>query len=162
MTERSRKQIKELRLTGSGVDQITSILRWKHKGGDEAHCLVRLFFWLTQPKALAVISEIESNPLGLELADDFPGVVDAVIRRFRTDIGSHTKHIVWVAHHGRFSFFEVLDQETFTIVDLKWKGESADCDLSDWRLLQASELLTILDGVELEPVQDVLRDLGWS
>jgi hypothetical protein len=69
---------------------------------------------------------------------------------------------VWVVHHGRFSFFEVLNQETFTRVDLKWKEQHIECDLSDWHLLQASEIQILLDGIELEPVREVLKDLDWE
>jgi hypothetical protein len=156
------KQLKVIRITKSDVKQIKSILHWQHKRGGEAHCLIRIFICLTQPKAIAVISEIESNPPGLEVTDDFAGVAEALIRLFRTDIESKLKDLVWVVHHGWFSFFEVLNQETFTRVDLKWKGQHIECDLSDWHLLQASEIQILLDGIELEPVQEVLKDLDWK
>ena len=150
------KVIKSFR---AGVKQIKSILHWQHKSGGEAHCLIRIFIWMTQPKAIAVISEIESNPPGLEISDDFTGVAEALIRLLRTDMESNLENMVWIAHHGRFSFFEALNQETFNRVDVKWKGQSMECDVSDWHMLQASELQTLLDGVELEPVQEVLEGL---
>src|SRR5262245_40067601 len=146
--------------TQSGIKEIKTILYWNHKRGAEAHCLVRLYIWLTQPKAIAVISEIESNSPGLEITDDFTGVVAALRQLFREDLENRLEDLVWIVHHGRFSYYETLDQETFTKVDLKWKGQFVECDLSDWHLLKDAEIKEILDGVVLESVQEVLKDLG--
>ncbi|WP_373499092.1 hypothetical protein [Desulfococcus sp.] len=154
--------MKIIRRVEGDVEHIKSILHWHHKNGGEAHCLVRIFKWITPPKAIAVISEIESNPIGLEISDDVEGMAEALSRSFGTDISSRMEGMVWVVHHGRFSFFEVLHQETFTRVDLKWRGRSAESSLSDWHLLEASEIRSILDGIDLEPVHAVLAELGWA
>ena len=154
--------MKVIKSSRAGVKQIKSILHWQHKSGGEAHCLMRIFIWIRQPKAIAVISEIESNPPGLEISDDFSGAAEALIRMFRKDLESSLENMVWLAHHGRFSFFEALNQETFNRVDVKWKGQSIECDVSDWHMLKASEVQTLLDGIELEPVQDVIEGLGGA
>jgi hypothetical protein len=153
---------KIIRTTQAGVQQIQCILHWPHQKGQTAHCLARLYLWQTQPKAIAVISEIESNPLGLEVADDFPGVVRALLKQFRAEIEPRLENMVWIVHHGRFSFYEALHQEAFSRVDLKISGEAVTCELDDWYLLSAAEMQALLAGVTLAPVTEVLKALGWA
>ena len=161
-TTRQKNDVKAIKTSEAGVNCIKSILHWPHKNGGEAHCLIRIFTWESPSRAIAVASEIESNPLGLEISDNVEGMAEALARSFGADIPSRMEAMVWIVHHGRFSFFEALHQETFTRVDLKWTGRSAECDLSDWHLLQPSEIRALLDGVALEPVQTVLGELGWA
>ena len=152
-----------IRKTEAGLEQIKTILYWNHKRGTEAHCLVRLYIWQhAQRKAIAVISEIESNPPGLEITADFTGVVEALRQLFREDIENTLEDLVWIVHHGAFSYRETLDQETFTRVDVKWKGQSMTSDVSDWHLIKEAELKTCLGGIVLQPVQEALKDLGCA
>jgi hypothetical protein len=46
-------QLVVIQNTKAGIKQIEAILYWEHKRGSEAHCLIRLYIWLTQSKAIA-------------------------------------------------------------------------------------------------------------
>lgn len=159
MKEQSTKILKVAELS---VREVKSILYWNHKRGGQAHCLVRLFVWLALPKVVVVVSELASNPIGLEITNDFTGIVEALSQQFQVDIGSKLNNVVWIVHHGRFSFIEALNQEVFMKVNLKWEEQSAECDLSDWHILDSSQIQTLLDGIQLEPVQEALKDLDWT
>ena len=152
-----------IRKTEAGIERIKTVLYWNHARGGEAHCLARLYLWqLTQRKAIVVISEIQSNPPGLDITNDFAGVVEALRQVFREDIENRLEDLVWVVHHGAFSYRETLDQETFTRVDVKWKGQVMKEDVSDWHLIKETEVEALLDGVVLQPVQEALKDLGCA
>ncbi len=148
--------------TNANVKQIKTILHWLHKEGGEAHCLVRLYIWSDTYKAVAVLSELRSNPPGLDITRDFVGVVKSLIQILVSHINFPVQNILWVTHHGGFSYYESLNIEDFTRVDLTWKAESCVSNLSDRHLLKEVECQAIFDGIELEPIGEVLKELDWT
>jgi hypothetical protein len=155
-------QPKLIEATNANVKQIKTILHWLHKEGGEAHCLVRLYIWSDTSKALAVLSELRSNPLNLDITDDFIGVAKTLIQLLGTHIKNSKENIVWVMHHGSFSYYETLNREAFTRVDLRWKAQFCESNLSDTHLLNEVEYRAIFDGIELEPIEEVLKELDWT
>src|SRR4028118_180303 len=124
-------QPKLIEATNANVKQIKTILHWLHKEGGEAHCLVRLYIWSDTSKALAVISELKSDPRGLDIMGDFIGVAKSLIQLLGTHIIFSIENIIWVMHHGVFSYYEALNQEDFTRVDLRWNAQFCESNLSD-------------------------------
>ncbi|MBD2768991.1 hypothetical protein IC235_13950 [Hymenobacter sp. BT664] len=153
---------KLIEVNHGNVKQIKTILHWLHKDGGEAHCLVRLYIWSDTSKALAVLSELRSNPPGLDITRDFIGVAKSVIQLLGTHIKFPIEKIVWVLHHGGFSYYETLNREAFTRVDLRGKAQSYESNLSDRHLLNGSEYQAIFDGIELEPIGKVMKELDWT
>jgi len=155
-------QPKLIEATNANVKQIKTILHWLHKEGGEAHCLVRLYIWSDTSKALAVLSELRSNPPGLDITRDFIGVAKSLIQLLGTHIKISKENIVWVMHHGGFSYYETLNREAFTRVDLRWNAQFCESNLSDRHLLKEAEYRAIFDGIELEPIEEVLKELDWT
>lgn len=155
-------QPKLIESTNANVKQIKTILHWLHKEGGEAHCLVRLYIWSDTSKALAVLSELRSNPLNLDITDDFIGVAKSLIHLLGTHIKLSKENIIWVIHQGSFSYYETLNREAFTRVDLRWKAQFCEFNLSDTHLLNEVEYQAIFDGIELEPIEEVLKELNWT
>jgi hypothetical protein len=157
-----KNQPKLIEATNANVKQIKTILHWLHKEGGEAHCLVRLYILPDTSKALAVLSELRSNPLNLDITDDFIGVAKSLIQLLGTHINFSIGNIVWVIHQGSFSYYETLNREAFTRVDLRWNAQFGESNLSDWHLLKEAEYRAIFDGIELEPIEEVLKELDWT
>jgi hypothetical protein len=155
-------QPKIIEATNENVKQIKTILHWLHKEGGEAHCLVRLYIWSDTSKALAVLSELRSNLRGLDITGDFIGVAKSLMQLLGTHIKLSKENITWVMHHGGFSYYEALNQEDFTRVNLRWKGQFCESNLSDMHLLKEAEYQAIFDGIELEPIEEVLKELNWT
>jgi len=155
-------QPKLIEATNANVKQIKTILPWLHKEGGEAHCLVRLYILSDTSKALAVISELKSNPRGLDIMGDFIGIAKSLMQLLETHIKFSRENIIWVMHHGGFSYYEALNQEDFTRVDLRWKAQFCESNLSDRHLLNKAEYRAIFDGIELEPIEEVLKELDWT
>ena len=155
-------QPKIIESTNENVKQIKTILHWLHKDGGEAHCLVRLYIWSDTSKALAVLSELRSNPPGLDITRDFIGVAKSLIQLLESHIKVSIQNIVWVMHHGGFSYYETLNREAFTRVDLRGNAQSYESNLSDRHSLKEAEYRAIFDGIELEPIEEVLKELDWT
>lgn len=141
---------------------IAAILHWWHQRGGEAHCLVRIYVYPALSKALAIISELRSNPYGRGITSDFNGIANALIQLLGLEREVSPENIIWIEHYGKFSYSDALDEEAFSQVDLKWNGQSFKSQASDWHLLNPSEVTTILGDLELEPVPQVLEKLGWK
>jgi hypothetical protein len=90
-------QPKLIEATNANVKQIKTILHWLHKEGGEAHCLVRLYIWSDTSKALAVLSELRSNPPGLDITRDFIGVAKSLIQLLGTHINFQRKYCLGYA-----------------------------------------------------------------
>ncbi len=162
MNNIQNNQPKLIEATNANVKQIKTILHWLHKEGGEAHCLVRLYIWSDTSKALAVISELKSNPRGLDITGDFIGVAKSLIQLLGTHIIFSRGNIILVMHHGGFSYYESLNQEDFTRVDFRWNAQFGESNLSDRHLLKEAEYRAIFDGIELEPIEEVLKELDWT
>ena len=141
------------------MEPTATIVRWNHCDGGEAHCLVRLFVGPNRSRVVALLSEIESNLLGRELTNDFGGTAEATRRALKRQIEPILENMTWIAHHGRFSFVECLDVETFSMVEVRWMGASANCDDATWDILEEDAVRTVLNGAKLRPVHEVLKEL---
>jgi hypothetical protein len=113
----------ETTITPSGVRVLKTIQRWQHHLGGEAHCLIRLHVLAAPSKPVAVISEIRSNPEGRGIIDDVAAVADALLSDVPALIAPDPDTIVWIAHHGGFSYHDSFGQETFTETPLQWDGQ---------------------------------------
>jgi hypothetical protein len=146
-----------------GGRQVDAVVCWPHHRGGEAHCLARVDVPGSQAPPVVVVSEICSNPDDLGVVDDFAAVAVAVLTTVRSQVQIDPAAVVWLAHHGPFSYHDPAGPETFTHVPLRWDGERFHDDLADHRLLTSAEATEMLSGdVVLDPVSDVLDELGWE
>ena len=139
----------------SGSPQLTTILTWQHRFG-AAHCLARVALG---HRPLVVFSELRSNPDERGLSDDVAHAAEALLPLFEHhDV--NPADIVWILHHGPFSYFDATGPETFTRVPLQWDGEHYTDNLTQHRRLQGDELNHELIHIALDPVPQVLAQLS--
>ncbi len=140
----------------------TAVVRWQHRRGGEAHCLVRLHLpWLLE-RLVAVVSEIRTNPEGRGIISDFPGVAAAVLRIVPTYLGVGPRDVIWVAHHGEFSYPDAQGSpEIFTRIEMRWDGEHYRDDLRWHHRMTPAEVAELLGDLRLAPVPHALAQLGW-
>lgn len=66
----------------------------------------------------------------------------------------------WIAHHGRFSSYDAVGEEPFTEVEFREQGNlyfiRADHRLS------LDEVIQMIGVSAVEPIYNVLRELGWT
>ncbi|MBV8996028.1 MAG: hypothetical protein JO287_20535 [Pseudonocardiales bacterium] len=151
-----------LRVECRGVtEQISGLVRWVHRLGEQAHCLARLVLVAPGAPVVAVLSEIASNPDELGITGDFAVAADAFVQAL---IGAGRRvdpaHVVWMAHHGPFSSYDPAGPETFTEVALVYDGQRYHDELSRHRLLTRVEASQRVTPWGLKPVEQVLADLG--
>jgi hypothetical protein len=69
--------------------------------------------------------------------------------------------VVWVAHHGAFSYPDAQDApEVFTLVPLTWTGTAYQEDLRERRRLRGADLAEVLGSMPLAPVPQVVEGLS--
>ena len=141
---------------------MSRILQWVHSRGGAAHCLARVFLDTPAGAPIVVLSEIRSNPDECGLVGDFAGAANALIDSLRGMIRLAPAQLVWLAHHGAFSYFENVGDETFMRVDIKWDGERFYGSYEEQHPLSDAEVARLLGEVELKPVPAALAELGWK
>src|SRR5690242_15809355 len=94
------------------------IVDWRHHRAGRAHTLVRAVYNPVTGQAVAVVSELASNPDDRGITDDFADVADAVLPALRRAFGQGLEHVEWIAHFGEFSYHDPAGPETFTRIAL--------------------------------------------
>lgn len=100
--------------------------------------------------------------VGVGIVGDFAGAANALIDSLQGQPPLAPAQLVWLAHHGSFSYYENVGDETFTRVDLKWDGERFHGSYKEQHLLTDTEVTRLLSGVELKPVPTAIAELGWE
>ena len=157
MADESSRTIQE----SSGVRQFQTILHWQHKNGP-AHCLLRVHLPRTGP-ALAIVSDIRSNDETRDTGSEFPAVADTALAALPPDVEVDPRTVTWFEHYGEFSSYDSYSApEGFARITLTWDGTRYHGGLADIHILKRNEWETLLAGVSLAPVPDVVRELGWT
>lgn len=143
----------------NGAPHFTALVNWQHRRGP-AHCLVRAAYDPQALRAVAVVSELASNPDDRGITADFGRVADAVLPLLREVFPEDVRQAVWIAHFGDFSYHDPGGPETFTQVSLRWEGDHFADDRKGDRRLSEADVLGLLGGRPLRPVPEVLSELG--
>ncbi len=141
-----------------GTRVYLTMVHWQHRRGGESHCLARIVLPPAGPPAV-VVTEVRSNTYLRGITSDFPVVAGAVLAAARPSVQLPPAEVVWIAHHGPFSYHEDVGPETFFLVPLIWDGEHYQPDGPE-RLLDPAELVQALGGADLEPVPAAVTRLG--
>jgi hypothetical protein len=147
-------------LDASRERRVAALIRWAHDLGGEAHCLARLVLRASPEPPVAVLSELADNPDHLGLVGDMAGVARAFVERMRPYAHLDPATLVWIAHHGPFSSVDNYSApETFTGVDVSYRGGLFHSDLRGQHLLSAAQVLAIVNPLHLHPAVEVLTEL---
>ncbi|AVH57142.1 MULTISPECIES: hypothetical protein [Streptomyces] len=131
------------------------VVDWRHHRAGRAHALVRAVRSADGRRAVAVVSELASNPDDRGITDDFGGVANAVLPVLRRSFGAELEQVDWIAHFGDFSYHDPTGPETFTRITVTSGPAGHHDDLSGDQPLSAREVEELL-GRALEPVAQVL------
>jgi hypothetical protein len=148
-------------VTPSGTRLIMTIVHWRHRLGGEAHCLVRLYIPPASVNPLAIVSELRGNPDGQGIIDDMAAVAEAVLRTLPAGTAIRPESVVWIAHHGEFSYHDAFGLETFIETPLDWDGQHYTYDRRRHRMFEPAEVDALVADLPLDPVPEALNQLGW-
>ncbi|MDN5933372.1 MAG: NUDIX hydrolase, partial [Pseudonocardia sp.] len=140
-----------------------AVLRWAHRRGGQAHCLLQLRRADADgddPDVLAVVaSELRDNPRGVGLSVDVPdwagAVLDQVLPR-----SVAPERIRWWVRHGWYSTYDPAGPETLTELELGWDGHRFVDDVHRHRLVPVAQARELAARWRLEPVDVALAALG--
>lgn len=142
--------------TDSGM---AGILHWQQPRGEE-HCLMRLTFIADAP--IIVLSKLISSPAQKSFLAQVAPAANAAYSVIQGRI-KNPADIIWLTHSGPFSTPDTLwtaDVEDFSRIHLHWNEHEFEAESAGNR-----QNLPIgdpyLKTLSLEPVDAVLRRLGW-
>ncbi|MFM9697646.1 hypothetical protein [Streptomyces europaeiscabiei] len=142
-------------MDNSTLRYFEDVVDWRHRRAGRAHTLVRAVHSTVTGRAVAVVSELASNPDDRGITDDFGSVADAVLPALRRAFGTEPAEVLWIAHFGAFSYHDPTGPESFTLITLTPGPDGHTDDLSGDRTFTAQDVEELL-GRELEPVGRVL------
>ncbi|MER6122875.1 hypothetical protein ABT173_09355 [Streptomyces sp. NPDC001795] len=136
------------------------VVDWRHHRAGRAHTLVRAVYDPATHRAVAVVSELASNPDDRGITDDFAGVANAVLPVLRQAFGRDLNEVEWIAHFGEFSYHDPSGPETFTRIALMADETGYRDELSGDQALTSADVEKLLQGLRLAPVAEVLARIG--
>ncbi|MFI9723843.1 hypothetical protein ACIHFE_30000 [Streptomyces sp. NPDC052396] len=147
-------------LDGLGTRRVALLLFWPHPLGGQAHCLARLVLGTPTAPAVAVLSELSSNPDSRGLVSDMPGAARAFVQRMSPYGAPAPEKVVWLAHHSSFSSpDDDGGRETYTRVQLTYRDGTFHDDLAGHHLLSPQQVQEQVVPLGLHPVPEVLAEL---
>ncbi|MEO1352959.1 MAG: hypothetical protein AAFW84_30050 [Cyanobacteria bacterium J06635_15] len=138
---------------------IAGVLHWQHID-EEDHCLMRLTFRTETP--VIVLSALISSPAKESFLTQVAPAANAAYSIIKDRVTLPT-NITWITHAGPFSTPDTLWSsgiEEFGRVHLQWNGNEFEADTpSDYECIPLVD--PFLKTLELEPVNEILKQLGW-
>lgn len=136
---------------------LNTIFDWRSSTIGSSHCLLRLYLNESEKRAIIIASELASNRQNPSITHDIRLLWRIAIRDFNEFLNIENNDVIFLVHYGNFS-------EPPSYYNLGFPDEFARVDLSDdkeeWMVLSPTEVLEILDGEILEPVEKVLVSLS--
>jgi hypothetical protein len=132
------------------------------------HCLLRIFIYPNQNKAIVIASELFSNNSNIGVSPSYADLAQKVIQDY-PQLKPIT-NLIWLGHSGQFSeplsWAHDLVEENFYIVSIQFADWNNAKEINDERYLSSEQLQELLDRISLEPVVMTLKQLehdnGWG
>lgn len=144
---------------GSRLHRFAVIAHWKHPQGN-AHCLVRVYTDYTAQTTVVLLSEIPTNNRITGLMSDLEGLADALWNCIGDEICVSTHEVHWIAHHSEFSGYYEAEAQSFVEIEFH-KGYRLTL-IRAHQKLSADEVTQMIGIDTLQPVYEVLSELGWT
>ncbi len=140
-------------VTNTENKTLKTIFSWRSSTIGSSHCLLRLYLNNREKRTVIIASELASNRPNPTITHDIRLLWRTVIRDFKEFLNIENKYLIFIVHYGNFS-------EPPSYSNLGFPDEFARVDLSDnkkeeWMVLNPTEVREMLDGVILEPVEEV-------
>jgi hypothetical protein len=150
--------------TASSIKAIKMIFNWQSREGLHCHCLLRIYIKQNLGRAVIIASELYSNRENTSLTHDLKGLANAIVHSLRTEISVPLSQVTWIVHYGDFSqphSYENLSfPDEFSLVNLPGNGNELGEGEGEWIVMKSAQLQELLGSINLEPVEQVLAELG--
>jgi hypothetical protein len=156
------------------VEIIETIFHWTTKPASNpnyspnCHCLLRIFIYSNQNKAVIIASELFSNNSNIGVSSSYIDLAPKVIQDYPQL--QQIANLIWLGHSGQFgqplSWAHDLVKDSFYIVSLQFDSQGNAEEINDERYISKEQLRELLEGVSLEPAAIALlqleHDNGWG
>ncbi len=128
-----------------------------------AHCLLRIFFNLSQQQAVVIASQLNSNQGNTGIYYGFIDLVNQVLNDF-SFLKILLPNVIWLTQYGAFSrprSFENLKlQDEFSQEYLNFNSLGQATEIYTEQVLTQAQVKELLGSAPLEPVDELLAELG--
>jgi hypothetical protein len=156
------------------VEVIETIFHWTTKPAanpsysPNCHCLLRIFIYPNQNKAIIIASELFSNDSNIGISPSYTDLASKVIQDYPQL--QQITNLIWLGHSGQFgqplSWAHDLVKESFYLLSLQFNSQNNAEEIDDEKYISTEQLREFLEGVSLEPVVITLKQLehdnGWG
>lgn len=156
------------------VEVIETIFHWTTKPAPNpnyspnCHCLLRIFIYPNQNKAIVIASELFSNDSNIGVSPSYTDLAQKVIQDYPQL--KQIENLIWLGHSGQFgqplSWAHSLVKESFYIVSIQFNDWNNAEEADDERYISTEQLQEFLEEINLSPVAITLKQLehdnGWG
>jgi hypothetical protein len=140
-----------------------STYQWEHASlSPDCHCLLRIYWLQNQTQAVVIASELHSNKGNTDVDSGYPDLVKSVIASFPL-LGTILPKTTWLSHSGQFSvplsWAESHQRECSIEFAVQLEPNVESPLVEEVRYIEPGEVVKLLQGLSLEPVVEVLRQL---
>lgn len=138
--------------------------------GTNCHCLLRIYDFEADNRAVIIASSLWSNHGNREIWSDLNSFVRAIVARF-PHLKSILSNCTWITHSGQFSYplswSETFHRDHFdtVLVTLNSQNE-VEVDEESETEIEANQVKEFLNQMPIETVTEVLKQLehdnGWG
>ncbi len=138
--------------------------------GTNCHCLLRIYEFEAENRAVIIASSLWSNRGNREIWSDLNSFVRAIVARF-----PHLKALLtnstWITHSGQFSYplswSETFHRDCFDTVSVALNSQNEiEVDEESETEIEANRVKEFLNQMAIESVTEVLKQLkhdnGWG
>lgn len=130
--------------------------------GTDCHCLLRIYHFETENRAVILASSLWSNHDNRGIWSDLNCFAQAVIAQF-PDLKPIIPNSNWITHSGQFSYeltwTQTLHRDRFREFSVAFNDKDL-VDTDELLILKQVEVRELIDQMPLEPVTEVLKQLG--
>ena len=131
--------------------------------GTECHCLVRIYDFETENRAVVIASSLWSNKGNYEIWSTYNDLIHSVTTLF-PQLKQRLPNIDWIAHSGQFSYplswSETFHRDQFDAIQISF-DENDRAQISADEVKKSSlQVAKLINELPLEPAVEVLRQLG--
>jgi hypothetical protein len=130
--------------------------------GTECHCLLRIYHFEKENRAVILASSLWSNHDNCGIWSDLNCFAGAIVDRF-PDLKPIISNLNWITHSGQFSYeltwAETLHRDRFREFSVSISDENR-IDVDELLILKQVEVRELINKMPLEAATEVLKQLG--
>lgn len=131
--------------------------------GTNCHCLVRIYDFQAEDRAVVIASSLWSNKGNYEIWETYNDLIHSLTAIF-PQLKQRLPNVDWIAHSGQFSYplswSETFHRDRFDAIQISFDENDRAQISADEVEQSCQQVAELINFLPLEPAVEVLRQLG--